>query len=216
MRLLEGKRKSVLTYWFALVISSSTLWAQVALRNGDFEDAGCCNVDWQTIQGVSLQGRVRHIGLRYADGKVLAVEPASSNGRTGTPFGVTQSLDPGPFQGATLYLSARLASIGAAKGAVVLRYVSPNGASHFVELASGRGDGYFELREHEVSIPDDIIRLSIDCVVRGTSGVAYFDDIVLSPDATLPTESPRPGGVSMFETLASSISPNAEPRRQHK
>jgi len=165
------------------------------LKNASFEDEsrGLPAV-WNLEAKAKPKGAVSLSTTNAHSGRVsLKLEP---NGRnqpwdlSNDPLALGQGFPAGSFQGKRVYVSAWLAAEGDA--AAVIDVVALGGRMPaLVELKQTSAKPGLVFREDVLLVPDDAKYLVFDCVVQGTSGAAYFDDVFLS--GTVPASWGKPG-----------------------
>jgi len=137
----------------------------------------------------------------------LKLEPNSKNSPwdlSHDPLALGQGFRAGPLRGRKLYVSAWLAAEGEA--AATLDVVALGGRTPaLAELKQTSAKSGPVYREDVLLVPSDAKFLVVDCVVQGTSGAAYFDDVSVSE--TAPSSPEAGGAVGSAPTPAAKAQP---------
>ncbi len=123
-----------------------------------------------------------------AKGNMVRAESAAHSGKYGLvlapnalnhdDFGIGQPIDVVPLRGKFVYFSGWIRVKGDATAVIQLIAKAPTRAS-YRQLRQEATDGYV-FRRDVVFVPPDANYLALICFVSGTSGVAGFDDVMVS------------------------------------
>jgi len=128
----------------------------------------------------------------------LKLSPTELNGtsfQSGTVFGVGQMFPGKDLAGQILYISGWLQADAGSNAMLGVYALRLDGRVEVQEIRQKHaGDPVF--RRDILIVPDDVEYVIVLCLVEGTSGAAYFDDIALTPGQ--PADWPEAIGVSQF------------------
>ncbi len=207
--LLFGSMLGVLmiaTYFFERPLAADQQGNIV--KNPGFEAAtGELPAEWTFENKVKHKGSASLSKNNAHSGQFsVKLEPNSKNSPwdlSHDPLAVGQGFRAGPLRGRKLYVSGWLAAEGEA--AAALDVVALGGRrpalAELKQTSEKSGPVY---REDVLLVPDDAKFLVVDCVVQGTSGAAYFDDIFVSTTAP---SSPETGAATAAPTAADKAGP---------
>ena len=162
------------------------------VRNFGFEDN--LNQGWQVDPAQLAKGIAYRTTTARTGQYALRLYPNRLNAPVAgrADFGVLQSFPVEGRRGKPLYFEAWINARGDVTAVVQLAVLTAGGQVIFRELAQGPVSGdqnRFTFRRDILDIPDDpnIIALFVACAVKGTSGAATFDDVVVSDDPSVTT-----------------------------
>lgn len=154
------------------------------VKNGGFEEnASGTPPGWSLDAKVAAKGRVSLSTEFVHSGKFsLKLMPNQKNkppGMANNPFGIGQGWPGASLRGKKLYLSAWMRSEGGATAIFGVYVLMKNGGLLPTELRQAPGSPNLVYQEDIAVVPDrgDILAVIAGCVVEGTSGAAYFDDV---------------------------------------
>jgi len=179
------KHVSSLVMILACSLLASPLLAQNSdnlLKNGDFElTPMAASFGWSgssTAQGSLAMSAANTISGRSS----LQLTPTTSNTgtvRNGNLFGIGQAMPASPLAGQALHLSGWLHAEGQSTALLHIYAMWNNGRTTLQELRQTPAGAPVRRRDVFV-VPKDAAYIIVLCLVEGTSGAAYFDDIRLS------------------------------------
>jgi alpha-N-arabinofuranosidase len=178
------------------------------VKNASFEAAsGELPAEWTFEDKVKRKGSASLSKSNAHSGQFsLKLEPNAKNSPwdlSHDPLAVGQGFRAGPLRGRKLYVSGWLAAEGEA--AAALDVVALGGrAPALTELKQTSIKNGPVYREDVLLVPDDAKFLVVDCVVQGTSGAAYFDDVFVSWTAS---SSPEAGAAENARIPAAHAEP---------
>jgi alpha-N-arabinofuranosidase len=151
------------------------------------------------------------LGIHSGRGS-LRLMPNSTNpsGFGQSSFGLTQVLDVQKYLGQTLYFSGWLKAEKGATAVLRLAAVDESGAAFFRELRQTIEESKPVFRRDLLDIPNRTTMnlLIVSCTVEGTTGSAFFDDLMVSADT--PSDWPAAtGAVDAGSNLQASVIVNA-------
>ena len=157
------------------------------LKNPGFEASfGPGDSTWQLDPSVSSNGQIGFTPDHVESGAFsLQLTPNAANAqslRSGSGFGVAQVVPAAPLAGKSLYLSAWLQADTGSAAVVRIYALSSTGPIGFQEMRQAAGSAGMVLHRDIYNVPADssLTTLIVACIVEGTAGAAYFDDINLS------------------------------------
>ncbi len=195
--LLVGLFAFVLLTWFA---SRTTIEAQSdgnIVKNGSFDEAASGTPPgWNLEQKVAHKGTVSLSTDYVHSGKYsVKLSPNQNNqppGMANNPFGLGQGFPGAALRGKKLYLSAWMYAKDGATAITGVYILMKNGGLVPTEIKQSSGGTALQYHEDVAVVPDrgDVLAVIVGCVVEGTSGSGYFDDVRVS------TEPPPPNSTT--------------------
>jgi alpha-N-arabinofuranosidase len=167
------------------------------LANPGFEDAvGGLPAGWNLNEKLKAKGAGSVVESGAHTGqRALRLQPTDRNTDDILAFNLGQGFPVDPIRGKTLRVSAWMAAEGSATGILGAYTVDKQGAIIAqVSLTKTSAPPGFASEEGMLEIPADprAFLLVVTCAVRGTSGAALFDDVVVEPvDKNLPAGTAR-------------------------
>lgn len=156
------------------------------LQNGGFEGSSGLQ-SWTvgpdvTGYGVSLQAQASVA----AGTSALKLAPNSNNpasARAPQLFGVAQGISAAGLQGQSIYISASMRAEGGATAILRIVALSADGSAAMQEIQQLPSSGGWFTRREVVQLPatPPTYALVVFCLVSGTSGAAYFDEVSVTP-----------------------------------
>lgn len=174
---------------FGILPLAITAWSQFPsdnlVLNPGFERA-FRKGEWEYLNGNSDTGYPVRTRDWAQDGNYsIKLVPNSKNEETWLPFefALTQSLSPTKFNGKPLYFSASMRAEGGATAVMRIFAALKNGQFVFREL---RESGSTAVRWEDIyDVPAaEIVSMQVMISVKGKSGAAYFDDVIVSESMT--------------------------------
>jgi len=168
------------------------------LANPGFEDAvGGLPAGWNLNEKLSAKGQASVIERgAHAGQRALRLQPTDRNTDDLLAFNVGQGFPVDPIRGRTLRVSAWMAAEGSATAILGAYSVDKQGAIIAqVSLTKTSVPPGFASEAGMLEIPADprAFLLVVTCAVRGTSGAALFDDVLVEPaDNSAPAGAARP------------------------
>jgi alpha-N-arabinofuranosidase len=151
------------------------------IANPSFESWGELPAAWNLDAKVRSKGAIAQNHSLATDGATaLQLSPNKNNTPSDSPFGVGQLVDLAPYGGSTMSVRAALGATGSATA--VLGAFAIDGQGQIVvgqQLRQSAGLDELSIQRTSLDIPTNAngMKLIVFCVVEGTSGHAYFDDI---------------------------------------
>ncbi len=180
-----------------LPVTASRNAERNVLRNPGFEQSNRGLPEGWTLEPkVANKGTASMVSNPKQSGQsALKLSPNRNNTATqltDDPFGVGQGYPAESFRGKTVYVSGWIGAEGGATAIIGLFGLTQQGGLIATELRQASGSAELRYRENSLAIPDDrrIAFLIVACIVHGTSGSAYFDDIYVGTDAPSSTDTP--------------------------
>ena len=181
------------------------------VKNGSFEEgSGDAPAGWQLPKDGSKGTAQRVAGASHSGSYGIKLAPNRNNEPSeikDNPLGIGQGFPAGPFRGKKVYLSGWLGAEGGAKATLALYGVTRSGGAITVELEENTSGTNLRFHEDVLVVPDDrsLQFLVVLALAKGTSGAAYFDDVVMSTNV--------PEGFGAGETRSGSVTgkPSREP-----
>lgn len=169
----------------ALVLASSAA-AQDLLKNGGFEEADRnFPRDWVLDSKLKSKGELKLSTKTFASGqRALELNPNSRNTDPNNLFGVAQLVRLDAQAGKRLTLEAAMrATDGAEANVGLVGFASGGGSIRLLALLRSREESGFKVERSDIVVPQDVPLVGVACLVGGTQGVAWFDDVRLSVEA---------------------------------
>lgn len=140
---------------------------------------------WTVNPEVRDRGAARASDQAPASGKaVLELVPNRSNTRQDQPFGMAQIVSAQGVRGQRIQVSASIrVTQGAAAGVLVLALAKGRPVGQVV-AAQASPSNSFETKTASLQLGGDVEQLLIGCIVNGTSGKAWFDDVFVGVNAS--------------------------------
>ncbi|MEO7142061.1 MAG: hypothetical protein ABI165_01000, partial [Bryobacteraceae bacterium] len=154
--------------------------------NGSFENP-LSQLGWQIDPSAKALGSLALSSRNVMAGRQsLALSPSALNADTDWKpaiYGAGQAISATALQGHQLYLTAWMQADAGSVGIIRIYALSQKGIAFFQELRQPPAANGPVFRRDVLQVPNDpqIQYLLIGCMVEGTSGAAYFDDISLIP-----------------------------------
>jgi alpha-L-arabinofuranosidase len=182
--------------------------------NGSFEESGAGTpAGWNLEKKVAHKGRADVVSDYAHSGRFsLKLSPNGNNQPSGignNPFGLGQAFPGSGVRGKKFYVSAWMHAEGGATAILGAYVVLRSGGLVPTEVRQSSGE-QGPVQRHDIAVVpnrSDVLALVIGCIVEGTSGAAYFDDVRVSmdspsaPPATTTTAS-QPSNLTATITVA--------------
>ena len=157
------------------------------VKNGGFEGGGEDSVPgWKAEKKAAGKGEYRLVDSPVHSGKSsLKLSPNRSNDKwslVDNPLGLGQAFPARDLRGKKLYLSAWLGAEKNSNAVTMLIALRKDGSIISSRLAQSPNDGKLAFHDDVLVVPDDSKTLAVIliCIVEGTEGAAYFDDVFVS------------------------------------
>jgi alpha-N-arabinofuranosidase len=185
-----------------LVVSGALFFAQSqtaasSLRNTDFEQDrnGSFPTVWTQENKLKPLGKASVESRPDLAGRALRLQPTNKNNNPNEPFGVVQILKVSDLPTGPLRLSVSMLGTDGATPVLLALPMSGDMKPTAVLDVTARAGSSFQTASREFEV-GSATYLVIACVVAGTKGVAWFDDIKLESAASasspvLPTQGQR-------------------------
>ncbi len=181
---MTGYRVSLWALGFLAFAASAS--AQSLLTNGGFETPfGVWDATWRLDQTASSQGTFSFSSTHVHSGtSALALVPNPRNStslRLSSGYSLAQVVAPAGLAGKSLYVSGWLQADPGSVAVLRIYSVGTDGTVSFHEMRQPAGTA-MTLHRDIFTIPSTAAPafLLVGCIVEGTSGAAYFDDVALS------------------------------------
>jgi alpha-N-arabinofuranosidase len=207
----DGKRLRPSTWAVVLAVSifyngfagTAYSWSsENLLKNGDFEipptspDFGWLGNPSRLEGSLVLSPDNRQSGNSSL--KLIPTALNNGNTRSGTLFGVGQAVPITGFAGQPLYVSGWLQAEGGSSALLQVYALWKNGQVTLQELRQKPAPTTVRRRDIFI-VPKDAAYIVALCLVEGTNGAAYFDDVRLS--VGLPDDWPEATGAPNSDTV---------------
>lgn len=180
------------------------------LKNPSFEESSLGPTGWTIEKKRAAKGRIEIVNQAHSGRNALKLSPNNQNTSIDVakdPLGIAQGLPAQQFSGKQLYVSGWLGAEGEARAIIMLILLRPGLPEEVhVEVAATQGYVY---RESVLAVPknEKLTAIVLLCMVGGTSGAAYFDDLRLSTIAP-PSDGSKKDGSSATGTTQKILPPS--------
>ena len=159
------------------------------VNNPGFEEGTGVPAGWNLEKKAADKGTATLVASPAHGGqRALRLAPTARNTSTDlrdNPFGVGQGFPADSFRGKKLYFSAWLGAEGGASAVVGLYALTKQGGVISSEIKQpSQQSTKLEFHDDVLAVPNDrrIAFVVLLCLVQGTSGAAYIDDVYVSTD----------------------------------
>jgi len=163
------------------------------LQNPGFENAnGNLPSSWNLDDSAKSKGQVGIEGRAHSGRNSLRLNPNNRNTDDGNLFGVAQLIPAREFVGRRLNIRAAMRVNGGAVAQVIAFSISAQFrplSNAIIAVSDQRSD--FEEVSGSFEVDREAAQILVGCVVKGTRGQAWFDDVVLTADGNAAVRLPN-------------------------